>query len=301
MAASDTAQIKMMRRATILAVAASGLMILIKLMAYLMTGSVAILSSLVDSMVDLFASAINLFAVKVALQPPDREHRFGHGKAEPLAGLAQSAFITGSALFLLLEVVNRLLHPQPLEYVGVGIAVIVISIVITWGLVYYQSRVIAATGSVAIGADSVHYRSDVLVNLGVILAMSLDWLFGWSWADPAIAFIIALYILYLAWSIVHQSLAQLMDRELPDDDRERIKSLTLAHPEVQDLHELRTRASGLDQFIQLHLVLAPDMNLQRAHDIAADVQRQLQDAFPNADILIHQDPRDDTPTDSPAD
>ncbi len=291
----------MMRRATILAVAASGLMILIKLFAYLMTGSVAMLSSLVDSMVDLFASAINLFAVRVALQPPDREHRFGHGKAEPLAGLAQSAFITGSALFLLLEVVNRLLHPQSLEHVGVGIAVILISIVITLGLVYYQRRVISATGSVAIGADSLHYRSDLLVNLGVIAAMSLDWLFDWYWADPAIAFIIAVYIFYFAWTIAHQSLDQLMDRELPDDDRERIKSLTLSHPEVQDLHELRTRSSGLDQFIQLHLVLAPDMSLQQAHEIAVDVQRQLQDAFPNADILIHQDPRDDTPADTLAD
>ena len=301
MMASDAVQAKMMRRATILAVAASGLMILIKLMAYLMTGSVAMLSSLVDSMVDLFASAINLFAVHVALQPPDREHRFGHGKAEPLAGLVQAAFITGSALFLLLEVVNRLLHPQPLEYVGVGIAVILVSIVITVGLVYYQKRVISATGSVAIGADSLHYRSDLLVNLGVIAAMSLDRLFGWSWADPAIAFIIALYIFYFAWTIARQSLGQLMDRELPDDDRERIKALTLSHPEVQDLHELRTRSSGLDQFIQLHLVLAPDMSLQRAHDIATDVQRQLQDAFPKADILIHQDPRDDTPADMPVD
>ena len=291
----------MMRRATMLAVAASGLMIVIKLLAYLMTGSVAMLSSLVDSMVDLFASAINLFAVHVALQPPDREHRFGHGKAEPLAGLAQSAFITGSALFLLLEVINRLLHPKSLEYVSVGIAVILVSIIITVGLVYYQRRVIAATGSVAIGADSLHYRSDVLVNLGVIIAMSLDWLFGWYWADPSIAFIIALYILYCAWTILQQSLDQLMDRELSDDDRERIKSLTLAHPEVEDLHELRTRTSGLDQFIQLHLVLSPDMNLQRAHDIADDVQRQLQNAFPNAEILIHQDPRDDAPTDTPAD
>ncbi len=290
-----------MRRATVLAVAASGLMIIIKLLAYLMTGSVAVLSSLVDSMVDLFASGINLLAVRVALQPPDREHRFGHGKAEPLAGMVQSAFITGSGLFLLLEVFNRLLQPRSLEYINVGVGVMLVSILITVILVYYQRRVISSTGSVAISADSLHYSSDILVNLGVILAMLLDWLLDWSWADPVIALIIAGYIFYFAWTIARQSLDQLMDRELSDEDRERIKSLVLSHTRVHDLHELRTRSSGLNQFIQLHLVLEPNMSLQEAHDIAAHVQRQLQAAFPQADIIIHQDPRDDAPAESPAD
>ena len=297
MTAGNNNQELLMRRATMLAVVASGIMIIIKLLAYFMTGSVAMLSTLIDSVIDLFASGINLFAVHIALQPPDREHRFGHGKAEPLAGLAQSAFISGSAVFLLLEVVNRLLHPQPLSYIGIGIAVMLVSMLVTIALVVYQKHVIAQTGSVAISADSLHYRSDVLVNLGVIMAMALDHFLNWRWVDPAIAFIIAIYILYCAWTIARQSLDQLMDRELPDEDRQRIKFIVLSHPGVQDMHELRTRSSGLDQFIQLHLVLEPAMSLQEAHDIAAEVQRQLEEAFPNADIIIHQDPRDDSPPD----
>lgn len=297
MTASKNTDEQLMRRATMLAVAAAGLMIIIKLLAYFMTGSVAMLSTLIDSVIDLFASGLNLFAVHIALQPPDSEHRFGHGKAEPLAGLAQAAFITGSGVFLLLEVVNRLLHPQALNYVSVGIAVMLVSMLITVVLVAYQKRVIAQTGSVAISADSLHYRSDILVNMGVILAMGLYYILGWRWADPVIAFIIAVYILYFAWTIARQSMDQLMDREWPEEDRQRIKFIALSHTGVQDMHELRTRSSGLDQFIQLHLVLEPDMSLQEAHDIAAEVQRQLQEAFPKADIIIHQDPRDDSPAD----
>lgn len=296
MTASLATDASLMRRATLYAVIASGLMIVIKLLAYVMTGSVAMLSSLIDSVIDLFASGVNMFAVGVALQPPDREHRFGHGKAEPLAGLAQSAFICGSAVFLLVEVVNRLLHPQALEYVSAGIVVMVLSILITVVLIAYQKHVIARTSSVAISADSLHYRSDVLVNLGVITAMALDRLMNWHWADPVIAFMIAIYIFYFAWTIARQSLDQLMDRELSDDDRQRIKFISLSHPSVHDLHELRTRSSGLNQFIQLHLVLEPGMTLQEAHDIAAEVQQQLEEAYPKADIIIHQDPRDDSPS-----
>lgn len=284
---------RLMRRATILAVIAATLMIVIKLVAYLLTGSVAILSSLVDSVVDLFASGVNLFAVHIALQPPDREHRFGHGKAEPLAGLAQAAFISGSAVFLLFEVVNRLLHPEAIEYVYAGITVMLMSMLITVVLVLYQRRVIARTGSVAISADSLHYRSDILVNLGVIAALILDRWLGWHQADPLIAFVIAVYILYCAWTIARQSLDQLMDRELPDAERQRIKDRALAHPQVRDLHELRTRSSGLDLFIQLHLELDPDLDLRSAHAIAAAVQRDLQSAYPHADIIIHQDPAGD--------
>lgn len=291
---TETDNARLMRRATIMAVAAPAAMIAVKLVAYLMTGSVAILSSLVDSLVDMFASGVNLVAVHIALQPPDREHRFGHGKAEGLAGLAQAAFISGSGVFLLLEVLNRLLHPKPLEYISVGIAVMLVSILITVALVYYQRLVVARTGSVAINADSLHYRSDVYVNLGVILAMMLDWVLGWHWADPVIALMIVVYILYCAWTIARQSLDQLMDRELPDDERQRIKFIVLSHPRVCDLHELRTRSSGLDQFIQLHLVLEPQFSLQEAHDIAVEVQDQLQEAFPKAQIIIHQDPADDS-------
>ncbi|MEX0951831.1 MAG: cation diffusion facilitator family transporter [Gammaproteobacteria bacterium] len=287
-------QQQQMRRATYLAVAAATLLIVIKLIAYLLSGSVSILSSLIDSIVDLFASGINLFAVAIALQPPDREHRFGHGKAEPIAGLAQAMFISGSAVFLVIEAASRLLRPEPIQHAGVGIGVMVMSIAITILLVIYQRRVIAATGSVAISADSLHYRSDVLVGLGVIAALLLDSLLDWRWADPVIALIVAGYILYAAWQIGRQALDQLMDRELSDAERERIQQIVCGHAQVSDLHELRTRASGLSQFIQLHLVLQPEMTLHEAHHIAMQVQQDLQQAYPHADIIIHQDPADDS-------
>ncbi|MEX2516602.1 MAG: cation diffusion facilitator family transporter, partial [Gammaproteobacteria bacterium] len=227
-------------------------------------------------------------------QPPDREHRFGHGKAEPLAGLAQAMFISGSAVFLVIEAASRLLRPEPIQHAGVGIGVMVMSIAITILLVIYQRRVIAATGSVAINADSLHYRSDVLVGLGVITALLLDSLLHWRWADPVIALIVAGYILFAAWQIGRQALDQLMDRELSDAERERIQQIVHRHAQVSDLHELRTRASGLSQFIQLHLVLQPEMTLQEAHRIAMQVQDDLQQAYPHADIIIHQDPADDS-------
>lgn len=285
---------EMMRRATYFAVAVSAFLIILKFIAYVLTGSVSLLSSLIDSAVDFFASAINLFAVQVALQPPDREHRFGHGKAEPLAGLAQAAFISGSALFLILEAGNRLWHPQPIAYAGIGIGVMLLSILVTIVLVMYQRRVIRATDSLAIGADALHYSGDVLINIGVMGAIVFDKLLGWHWLDPVIALLIAVYILYNAWLIGRQALDQLMDRELSDADRSRIQQIVLSHPQVRDLHELRTRASGLNQFIQLHLVLAPDMDLTTAHTIAAQVQSQLAEHYPQADIIIHQDPADDS-------
>lgn len=285
---------RLMRRATWLAVAVATLLIAIKLAAYVLTGSVALLSSLIDSVVDLVASAVNLLAVHVALQPPDREHRFGHGKAEPLAGLAQAAFISGSAVFVLIEAFNRLWHPQPLDYAHVGIGVMILATLVTIGLVAYQRRTIAATGSLAISADSLHYYGDVLINVGVIAAIGIVQWFGWHWFDPLVAIAIASYLLVNAWHIAVRALDQLMDRELADSERERIKAIVLAHPRVRDLHELRTRASGLDQFIQLHLVLAPDIDLATAHAIAAEVQQWLARAYPQADIIIHQDPADDS-------
>ncbi|MCS3903776.1 ferrous-iron efflux pump FieF [Methylohalomonas lacus] len=293
MPASDSNN-RLMRRATWLAVAVASLLIAIKLVAYVLTGSVALLSSLIDSVVDLMASTVNLLAVHVALQPPDREHRFGHGKAEPLAGLAQAAFISGSGVFVLIEAFNRLWHPQPLDYAQVGIGVMILATLVTIGLVIYQRRAINATGSLAITADSLHYYGDVLINVGVITAIAVDQWLGWHWFDPLIAIAIALYLLVNAWRIATGALDQLMDRELADSERERIKSIVLAHPQVHDLHELRTRASGLDQFIQLHLVLTPDMDLATAHAIATEVQQRLARAYPQADIIIHQDPADDS-------
>lgn len=278
-----------MRWATYASVAVAIVLIIIKIMAYLLTGSVAILSSLIDSFLDFLASGINLFAVRHSLVPADHDHRYGHGKAEAIAGLAQSAFIVGSALFLIFEAINRFSHQQVLENGMVGIGVMLITIALTGLLVKFQRYVVKKTGSIAITADSLHYAGDLLLNLSVIVALILSIYLDWQIADPIFALMIALYILRSAWVIGKQSLAQLMDQELPDEVREEIKAIALQHPEVLNLHELRTRSSGRQYFFQLHLEMDGELKLKEAHQIANAVEIEICKAFPNAEVIIHED------------
>lgn len=289
----DAAQL--LRRVTVASVAVAFSLIVVKSAAWFATDSVALLSSLVDSVLDSLASLVNLFAVRHALVPADREHRFGHGKAEPLAGLAQAAFIAGSAVFLVFESVNRIVHPVVVDHGNIGIGVMVVSLVLTLALVRYQRHVIRRTGSLAITADWLHYASDIVLNLSVIVALVLSTRFGLHIADPLFALAIAGYIIWSAARIALQSLHQLMDRELPDADRERILAICRAHGEVRNVHELRTRASGMDIFIQLHLELDGNLTLLQAHRVADDVELQLRREFPNADVIIHEDPAGQEP------
>jgi ferrous-iron efflux pump FieF len=279
-----------MRLATYASVASACLLIVVKLAAWLYTDSVSLLSTLIDSLLDAAASIVNLLAVRHALTPPDREHRFGHGKAEPLAALGQSTFIAGSAIFLVIEAGHRLYAPQAIERANAGIAVMIFAIVVTFILTRFQAYVVRQTGSIAIQADSLHYVGDILVNGAVIVALLLVSQFGWLYADPIFGLGIAGYILYNAWKIASGALDMLMDRELPDADRERIKEISLSHPEVHSLHDLRTRTSGRQTFIQLHLEIDGAMSLLDAHRVADAVELELQAAFPEAEVIIHQDP-----------
>lgn len=266
--------------------------------AWLNTGSVSLLASLIDSLMDAVASTINLVAVRFALQPADEEHRFGHGKAEALAGLAQAAFICGSALLLLSEAVGRLLDPQPLAHVPLGIWVMAFSIVATMVLLAVQRYAIRHTESVAIRADALHYFTDLLTNLSVIVALLLS-VAGFSRADAIFGLAIGAYILYSAISIAWESVHHLMDRELPEEEQQRIADIALEHPEVRAVHDLRTRQSGQTRFIQLHIEMDGKMTLSRAHAIGDEVIRRLRKAMPGADIIIHQDPEDDSSPDMP--
>jgi ferrous-iron efflux pump FieF len=281
---------RLMRLATYASVGVAGVLIAAKLFAWLATDSVSMLSTLLDSVLDAAASLINLFAVRHALTPADREHRFGHGKAEPLAALGQSAFVAGSAVLLIVEVVRRLWRPHPIENGDLGIAVMVGSILLTVVLVIFQRHVVRKTGSLAISADRLHYLGDVLVNGGVILALVLTELLGWPLIDPVFGAIIAAYILHTAWSIARSSFDMLMDRELPDDERQKIRAIATAHPEVKALHELRTRASGPSIFIQFHLEMDGGMSLYEAHRVADQVEEEILAAYPGAEVIIHQDP-----------
>ncbi len=281
---------RLMRNATYASVSVAITLIAAKAAAWIITDSVAILATLIDSLLDALASVVTLLAVRHALQPADSEHRFGHGKAEALAGLGQAAFITGSAVLLATEAAGRLSSPQSVTHEFVGIGVMGFSIALTLGLVLYQQFVVRQTGSVAIGADRLHYVGDLLVNAAVIGALLATSLLGQSWIDPALALLVAVYILWSAWRIVRAVLDILMDRELPDADRLRIREIVLAHQAVQELHDLRSRRSGTDTFIQLHIELDGAMSLIEAHEISDAVEADIREAFPGAEVIIHQDP-----------
>jgi ferrous-iron efflux pump FieF len=281
---------QLMKRATYASVAVASVLIAAKVIGWLLTGSVSVLSSLLDSLLDIAASLVNLVAVHHAVTPADREHRFGHGKAEPLAGLGQSAFIVGSAAFLFIEVLHRALSPEPVENSRVGIAIMLFSIVVTIVLVSYQRYVVARTGSLAIGSDELHYRADVILNGSVILSLVLGNLLGWSFLDPLFGAAIGVWIVYSAWQVASRALTQLMDREIPDDDRARIRAIALAHDEVSAVHDLRTRAAGPTAFVQLHIEMDGAMTLAHTHIVSDEVEARILEAFPNAEVIIHQDP-----------
>lgn len=281
---------RLMRLAAYASVATAATLIVVKVGAWWLTDSVSLLSSLIDSLLDATASLIMLLAVRAATTPADEEHRFGHGKAEALAALAQAALISGSAIFLVAEASHRLAVPQPIEHGDIGIAVMVFSIVLTFALTRFQAYVVRQTDSLAIEADSIHYLSDLLMNSAVILALVLVAYFGWQLADPIFALAIAAFIIYSAGRIGWRAYNMLMDRELPQEDQERIREIVFAHGDVRGLHDLRTRRAGPQVFIQLHLEMDGSMSLYRAHAVADAVEADLQTAYPGAEVIIHQDP-----------
>lgn len=282
---------QLMRWATVASTSVAVLLIGAKAAAWLMTGSVSMLSSLLDSSLDLLASLITLLSVRHALTPADREHRFGHGKAEALAGLVQSGFIGASAIWLFIAAAERIAKPQPVGQELVGIFVMAVSIVLTLALVLFQRMVVRRTGSLAVGADRAHYQSDLVTNLGVILAMGLTKWAALPLADPIIAIAIGLYILKGATDIARGAYHELLDREFSDGDREAIKAIVRGHPAVRDMHDLRTRSSGPNRFIQFHMELDPELTLRQAHVISEAVEADLLAAFPNAEIIVHEDPQ----------
>lgn len=280
---------RLLHLATTASVLTASVLIAGKLAAWLMTGSVSVLASLVDSTMDVLASVINLVAVRYALQPADADHRFGHGKAEALAGLGQATFIAGSALFLMLQAVDRLLRPQPIGELVVGIGVMGFAIAATAVLLLIQRHVIRRTGSTAIKADSLHYLTDLATNASIIVAL-LFGAFGYPGLDPLFALAIALYILKSAWSIGAEAVDLLMDRELPEALQARIFDIAAGEAGVLGVHDLRTRQSGHTYFVQMHLELDDALPLIAAHAIAERVEAAIRVALPGAEVIIHEDP-----------
>ncbi|WP_199482685.1 CDF family cation-efflux transporter FieF [Vibrio owensii] len=265
------------------------LLLIVKVITWWVTGSVSLLASLIDSMLDIAASVVNLIVVRYSLQPADKEHTFGHGKAESLAALAQAMFISGSAVFLILNGIERFFRPQDLQSPELGVYVSLFAMLMTFGLVMFQKRVVRMTGSQAIAADSLHYQTDLYMNGAIMVALGLSY-FGVTQADAVFAVGIGIFILYSAFKMVSEAIQTLLDRKLPDEELDQIRQECLKVEGVLGVHQLRTRMSGPTRFIQLHLELNDHLPLIEAHHIADEVEANLLALFPEADVLIHQDP-----------
>jgi len=280
------------RHAALLSVCVALVLIALKGWSWMTSGSVAMLSSLADSMLDLVASLFTYFAVRYAAAPPDREHRFGHGKAESFAGLFQAGLVAVSGGLIAVEAVRRLVDGRPVEHGASAIAVMVISIAITGALIWRQTAAMRQTGSVATAGDRAHYAADLLSNAVVVVGIAASAFLDWTWADALAGLFVAAWLAWGAWKVARQAADHLMDHELSDEHRERIRMLALEGGEVLGVHDLRTRAAGPFVHIQFHADLDPDLPLRRAHEIIVAAEARIRAEFQAADIIIHPDPVD---------
>ncbi len=281
---------RLMRLATVASTSVALTLVGAKAVAWLVTDSVSMLSSLVDTSLDLVGSLITFFAVRQALIPADADHRFGHGKAEALAGLVQAGFIAASGCALLFAVAERLNAPKQVREEGVGLMISALALVLTICLVFFQRHVVRRTGSVAIGADMAHYGTDLVATLVTGVGLFISGFFDQPLIDSGIAGLVALYLMHGSWNVGRNSLDILMDRELPEEDRRRVEQIARQNPGVKNVHELRTRSGGLTRFIQLHIEVDRNLSLLVGHDIGRQVQGEIAKAFPGAEIILHVDP-----------
>jgi len=281
---------RLLKLATYASVATASVLIVVKLIVWFMTGSMSLLATLLDSTMDILASLITLFAVRIAIAPADDDHHFGHGKAEQLAVLAQSAFIAGSAVVLILNTLDRITGDDVIvENESLGIAVMVFSLVATLALLAVQRYVIKKTDSPAIKSDSLHYQVDLLTNLAVLAAL-VGSSFGYVQMDNVLALLIGAYMLFSVRSLAWEAIQQLMDRALPEEDLQQIKRRALSVDGVLGIHNVRTRVSGSIPFIEMHLELHADITLDCAHELGARAKRAVLEYLPDADVIFHLDP-----------
>jgi ferrous-iron efflux pump FieF len=289
-AATAAAHSALSTRAALASVAVALLLLVAKGWAAWATDSTAMLGSLADTALDVIASLTTLAGVRIAAVPADRDHRFGHGKAEALVALVQVALIAVSAAGIAWQAIDRLINGGQTEAMGVGIAVSALAIAATFLLIQYQRRVIASTGSVAIRTDNVHYKSDLMLNGAVIVALLLDQAVNVRGADPLFGIAISLWLLWAGYRASREAVNQLMDKEWPDGERQEFLSAAAEYPELRGLHDLRTRKSGTLRFVQFHVWVPADWTVQEAHDRLDEVEERLQERFPGTEFLIHVDP-----------
>ena len=290
-ASSGQADRGLRRLATRASLSVAVLLVLVKLAAWVASGSMVLLTSAVDALVDTAASLVTFFGVRYAGRPPDRDHRFGHGKGEAVAAFTQATFLAGAALVVAFQSLQKLAFPEPLHDLGIGLWVIAASLCAACGLVVLQGRVVRRTGSTAIAADQAHYKTDIAVNAAVLLALGVSRWTGWLRADPAFAVLIATYMLWNAWRIAQQALAQLLDREVSGDYRQRIRKAVLACEGVRNIHDLRTRFSGDRIFVEYHLEVDGDLSVARGHAIGDATELLIEGLLPSTvEVTAHLEP-----------
>lgn len=282
---------RLMRWASFASVTVAIVLILTKAAAYFITGSMAVLSTLFDSMQDLMTSAINVFAIKQATEPADSKHRFGHGKAQAIGGLVQSGIIAISVIFLFMTAIDRFINPRGLIQVGWGLWITGFAIVITFVLISFQNYVLRRTKSLSIAADRAHYTGDGLMNIGVIVSMLATYYLDWLWIDALFGACVAFYLLNIVYHIIIEALAVLMDSEMPNEFRSKVKETVLSFKDVSAIEELKTRSSGDTVFIQMNVRLPGNLTLRRAHRITTDIESALQSLFPETVVIIHPEPQ----------
>ncbi len=288
MSSADTAALT--RRVTLMSVATAAILVSIKMAAWLASGSTALLASMADSGLDLVASLVTFFAVRYAAEPPDAEHRFGHGKAEAFASLVQGGLVFASAALIAREAVGDFLAPHPLRQEGWAVAVMAVSTVLTVMLLRAQTLVLRQTSSVAVSGDRAHYASDLASNIIALIGIAASAWLGVNGLDAAAAMVVAALLLWGAVGVFREASSQLMDQELSDEARAKIVALTVADGRLANVHQLRTRASGPYIHMQMHVDLDPDITLEAAHQAIVAAETRILKAFPAADILIHADP-----------
>lgn len=281
---------RLKRLSVAVSVTLMAVLVAIKLVAWLASGSLVVLSSLLDSALDLVSALISAWSIRQSVQPADEDHRFGHAKAEPAAALVQSVFIAASGLLIAVESVQRLIDGAPIALAPQAAGLMLLSAALVLALILFQRSVVRRTGSMAIAAEADNYRGDMLAYAAVIGALIATHLTGFAWIDPVIALAISGFLFWNARRVAAGSLDVLMDRELDDDVRERIVAIAEAHPGTHGVHDLRTRTDGIRNFFELHLEIDGSLTLHDAHDIADEVETEIKQAFAPAEVLVHLDP-----------
>ncbi|MBQ3695833.1 MAG: cation diffusion facilitator family transporter [Alphaproteobacteria bacterium] len=267
-------------------------LLIIKAIAFVGTGSVAILSGLFDSVQDFMTSMINMVAVHQAVQPADKAHRFGHGKAQGIGGLLQAFIISVSAVLLFVESILHLLRSESVQRIGLGIWVTLIAIALTGILVVFQNYVIRETKALSIKADRAHYAGDTLMNIGILISLLMSHYLSWTWVDGVFGIVVAFYLLYTVWGIMQEACAMLMDKELSVEIRDEIRELALSVPLVKNVSSLRTREGGNKRFVQFNVQFDGRVSLQKTHDQLDEIERVIRAKYPEMEVIIHAEPFD---------